>query len=91
VSGGVQKYKIAIFTGKARLLGENGDAALTLDRKGIKIGVFVVDTAKRADHASAVEQRLGERRFARVHVGEDSNSQLFSHERSPFQNEYGLL
>ena len=84
VSGGIQEDEITAFARKARLLGKDGDAALTLHRVGVKIGVSVVDTAHFADLARVEEKRLRKSGLARVHVRENADDELFSHAAPPF-------
>ena len=68
-----------------RLLGEDRDASLFFHLIGIQERVAVVHAPGIPDRSRDVEQRLGERRLARVHVSQDAEDQiLFFHIYSTF-------
>ena len=69
VAGGVKQRDMRITAIQHGLFGENGDAALALERFRVQKGISMIDTAKRAQRAGGVEQSLGEGGFARVHMG----------------------
>ena len=59
------------------LLGKNRDAPRTLLRVGVQKGVAVVHPAQLAQRARAVQQPLGQRGLAAVHMGQQAHDQTF--------------
>jgi hypothetical protein len=80
-----------MLCGKSRLFGKDGDASLALDRKGVKVGVLMIDAPERSYASRKVEQRFRQRGLTRVHMGKNSDGQFFSHALSPFVNFNDIL
>ena len=77
VSRRVEEEVRRLSPGEVRLSGEDGDAALALDRLGVEEGVAVVDAPALPQRPAEVQQLLGERRLPGVDVRENADG--FSH------------
>ena len=86
VARGVQQGELPLPPAQPGLLGEDGDAPLPLLLLGIQKGVAVVHPAQPAHRPGAVQHRLGQGGFARVHMGQHPDGQplhlAFSSRRS---------
>ena len=69
----IHQDETQIFIRKARLLGEDRDAARTLHRIIVQVGVLMIHAARRADHAGGVEHALRQCGLSRVHVRQYSD------------------
>ena len=79
----VQQRSLRLPKGEDRLLGEDGDAPLPLQRLRVQEGVLVVHPAQGADGAGLIEQGLGQRGLPRVHVGQYPDNQFLHMYASP--------
>ena len=79
----VEQHEVRARIVEHRLLGEDGDAAGTLDLVGVEVGVAMVDAPELTDAARVIEHRLGKRRLARVHVRDDAHDSLLHPPSSP--------
>ena len=80
IQQGIAPLLFTAHRGESGLFGEDRDAALLFHLVGIQKRVFVVHPARFADRACDVQKRLGQRRLARVHVGQDPQDHvLFRH------------
>ena len=77
MAGGVQKGDLPAGQRKHRLLGEDRDPPLPLHGIRVQEGVGMVHAAKAAGGAGAVEQRFGQRGFARVHMRQQTRTDAF--------------
>ena len=73
VAGGVEKIVHRIPPPEIRLTGKDGNAPLALDRFRVQKGVAVIHTPPFAQRTAQVQKLLGERRLARVDVGENAD------------------
>ena len=72
VAGGVEDCELRFADAHHRRLGVDGDAARAFHRIGVEERVAVVHTAQSARGASGVQQCLGQRGLAGVHMRHDS-------------------
>ena len=77
VPRGVEERELHAVRNDARLLREDGDAALPLEGMGIEERVAVIDPSRLSEHPGAVQKRLGQRGLPRVHMREDADRQFF--------------
>ena len=73
MTGRIQKRHGKLLCLKARLLGEDRNAAASLQSEVIQKGVAVVDPTELFQLSGAVEQGFGERRLACVNLREDTD------------------
>ena len=77
VAGRVEERHVQVFPEvKARLLGEDRDAAPPLQRVVVEQRVAVVHAPQRADRPAAIEHRLGKRRLPGVHMRKDAEGEI---------------
>ena len=79
VSGRIHPENLIAVPFNQRLIGENRNAALPLNRVRVEKRVAVIDPAHRADGTGKGKHALGKRRLARVHVREHANGNLHAH------------
>ena len=84
VAGGIHQGDGASLPGKLRLLGKNGDAALTLLNVGIQKGVAMIHAPQPAQRAALIQHGLGQGGLARVHMRQQTHGQAAAHACSSF-------
>ena len=72
----IEEHEVYAVPIQHRLRREDGDAARSLHGVRVEVRVPVVNSAAHADGARMVEQRLGERGLARIHVRHDAHNRL---------------
>ena len=83
MTGRVEQIIPRVVAREHRLLGKNGDAAVTFERIGIQKGIAVIDSAELLQVAGAIEQRLRQGGFAGVHMRQNADCGLFHDMPSP--------
>ena len=73
----VQQGQVQAVQRQTGLLGENGDAPLPLLGVGVQESVPVVHPPQAAQLAALIEQRLRQSGLARVHMGQQTGTDLF--------------
>ncbi len=80
----IHQGKALALPGKPGLVGKYRDAAGALDFVGIQQRIAMINPARRAGNARTVEQLLGQRGFARVHMGQNPHGKRPGHEKRSF-------
>ena len=75
--GGVKQEYFPVSDLEHRRFRVNRDTALAFEGIVVKVGVAVVDASGRAQDPALVQNRLRERGFARVHVGQYAEDETF--------------
>ena len=75
----IHQLDLRILPCHPRLLGKDGDPPLPFQGLRIQKCILMVHTAQTPQGAAAVEQRLRQRGFSRVHVGQDPDANPSHH------------
>ena len=90
----IQQRDARVRKAEQGLLGKNRNAPLPLQLMVIQIAVPVIHAAGLFDFPGEVEHGLGQRRFSRVHMGQQAGAYVFfrslgflpAHENAPFRD-----